>query len=393
MTSDVVIPMLDAALVGAYGRRLGGDLPSLTLTPLPEPDARLLRLLHRRHVYSVPFENLDTAIVHATIPHDVVHAARKVCEQQRGGFCYELNGALSALLSSLGFDDVTLLSCRIWRAGREFGPPLSHVALLVCVGGTAWLCDVGNGRALVEPVAFEHGLVQAEGQDGEAYLMRRLGEGETDADGAPCKSGGGSSSSGGDGGGSSSSGGDGPAPGETWRLYELLPPSTTTTRPGDEETKVDDVCAGIPVPPGYGSLRCVMEVATSPVPFSAFAERCAATQTAADSPFTKGLVCTRRVPGAEGGALGGRVTLASGPWAGREGVAAAEAGSGPGSESWVLSERDRPGGERRITRITGLARLKEVLRERFGVVLPEEEDGRGGGEGERGEGGRGKKPS
>ncbi len=50
-----------------------------------------LRKLHERHLYSVPFENLD--IGRRPIVIDEAAFVRKIVEERRGGFCYELMGA------------------------------------------------------------------------------------------------------------------------------------------------------------------------------------------------------------------------------------------------------------------------------------------------------------
>ena len=51
----------------------------------------------------MPFENLD---IHRGVPIELAEPALldKIVRRRRGGFCCELNGAFSALLSALGFD-------------------------------------------------------------------------------------------------------------------------------------------------------------------------------------------------------------------------------------------------------------------------------------------------
>jgi hypothetical protein len=69
----------------AYLNRIGYSGP-LRIT------SETLRLLHTCHLETVPFENLDIWRSRE-IPMDQEAFARKVIEGQRGGFCYELNGA------------------------------------------------------------------------------------------------------------------------------------------------------------------------------------------------------------------------------------------------------------------------------------------------------------
>ncbi len=119
--------------------------------------AGTLRELHRRHMLSVPFENLD--IGRRPIVIDEAVFVRKVVEERRGGFCYELNGAFAALLRDLGFG-VTLLSAGVAREKGGFGPEYDHLALLVDIDGERWLADVGFGDGFVLPLRFETGIEQ-----------------------------------------------------------------------------------------------------------------------------------------------------------------------------------------------------------------------------------------
>src|SRR5438477_10211425 len=87
-----------------------------------------LRDLQRAFLLSVPFENLD---IHFGRPIEIGPNAvyRKVIEDRRGGFCYELNGLFYDLLSGIGFD-VTLLGATMMRDGRA-GTPMGHLVLKV----------------------------------------------------------------------------------------------------------------------------------------------------------------------------------------------------------------------------------------------------------------------
>ncbi len=84
------------------------------------PTAETLRKIHRAHMLSVPFENLDI-YMKRPIELDLDSIFRKVVQRNRGGFCYELNGLFSELLRSLGYR-VTMLSARVARPDGGFGP-------------------------------------------------------------------------------------------------------------------------------------------------------------------------------------------------------------------------------------------------------------------------------
>ncbi|MEL6256920.1 MAG: arylamine N-acetyltransferase, partial [Bacteroidota bacterium] len=81
--------------IQAYLNRIGyeGNL---------EPNLRLLRELQSQHIYQIPFENLDIHYGREIIL-DKEKIFQKVMEEQRGGFCYELNGLFYFLLEKLGY--------------------------------------------------------------------------------------------------------------------------------------------------------------------------------------------------------------------------------------------------------------------------------------------------
>ncbi|MFG2191590.1 arylamine N-acetyltransferase [Streptomyces sp. NPDC048639] len=87
----------------------------------------------------------------------------KVVRARRGGFCYELNGAFAALLTSLGWS-VTLLAARVFTEPGRVGPPYDHMALRVenPDGGEPWLADVGFGDHSHHPLRFADRADQAD---------------------------------------------------------------------------------------------------------------------------------------------------------------------------------------------------------------------------------------
>jgi N-hydroxyarylamine O-acetyltransferase len=125
------------------------------------PTAEVLRDLHRSHMFTVPFENLDIHIPR-TIVCDEEHFIHKIVNQRRGGFCYELNGAFAALLRALGFK-VTLLSARVPCADGSDGPEFDHLTLRVELN-EPWLADVGFGDSFLEPLRLQLELEQLQGE-------------------------------------------------------------------------------------------------------------------------------------------------------------------------------------------------------------------------------------
>lgn len=112
-------------------------------------DIATLRSLQRHHLRTVPFENLDIPLGRL-IDLDVEHIVRKVVNDRRGGFCYELNGGFGALLDALGFE-VALLEARVYNDG-DVGIHYDHLTLAVSIGSERHLTDVGFGAFSDEPL-------------------------------------------------------------------------------------------------------------------------------------------------------------------------------------------------------------------------------------------------
>ncbi len=153
--------------VQAYLRRIRCHEPLILGAGCPSID--LLRSLHRAHLFTVPFENLDIGLRREIIC-DESRILHKIVNQRRGGFCYELNGASAALLRALGFR-VTLLSGRVAREDGSYGPEFDHLTLRVDLE-ESWLADVGFGDGFLEPLRLESGVEQP--QNGRVYRLTSI---------------------------------------------------------------------------------------------------------------------------------------------------------------------------------------------------------------------------
>ena len=112
------------------------------------PTETVLRSLHRKHMLSIPFENLDVHL-HRPIVLNQSAFYNKIVNHHRGGFCYELNGSFGHLLRKLGFK-VSMLSARVAMKNGNFGSEFDHMTLLVQLK-QPWLADVGFGDSFTEP--------------------------------------------------------------------------------------------------------------------------------------------------------------------------------------------------------------------------------------------------
>ena len=114
-----------------------------------------LTALARRHVCSVPFENLDVQLGR-TLTTRTEDAYDKIVEGERGGWCYEQNAVFGWALSEIGFD-VTRVSAAVLREQRGEAATASHLCLLVSWPGSGvrYLADVGFGGSLFGPIPLE----------------------------------------------------------------------------------------------------------------------------------------------------------------------------------------------------------------------------------------------
>jgi N-hydroxyarylamine O-acetyltransferase len=133
------------------------------------PTADTLARLHRAHMCSVPFENLDIPL-RRPIVLALPALFDKIVRRRRGGFCYELNALFAWCLQALGFG-VEMLSARVFNAGAP-GPEFDHMLLLVS-GSEPSIADVGFGDSFLEPLPLGHG---EQVQQGRSYRLVEQGE-------------------------------------------------------------------------------------------------------------------------------------------------------------------------------------------------------------------------
>lgn len=149
-------------VVAAYAERLGHAGPL-------RPDLATLRSIHRAWRTRVPYENVDIQLGRS-IELGADALVDKFVRRRRGGFCYEMNGALALLLRGIGFE-VAFCEGAVLRETRGESMWGNHVGLLVELDGETWLADTGIGDAFLEPLPFREGSHE---QDGGTYRVERL---------------------------------------------------------------------------------------------------------------------------------------------------------------------------------------------------------------------------
>ena len=160
--------------IRTYLERIGYDKPVRL-------DIESLFGLHRTHLLTVPFENLD---IQQGKPIQLSERALwdKIVIRKRGGFCYELNGLFAWLLKQIGFE-VRYLNARVYNNKGTRGREFDHLTLLVRIPSqdVNWLADVGFGDSFFEPLRFGYNGEQLQGSrayrletvDGGFDLLRR----------------------------------------------------------------------------------------------------------------------------------------------------------------------------------------------------------------------------
>ena len=143
-----------ASASDAYLARLG-----LEAEP---PSAEALFRLHRAHVERVPYETLWIHLGESW-GVDVAGSFDRIANRQRGGYCFHLNGAFSALLSSLGYHVQRHVGGVHGADGPTGDEMTNHLVLTVhdlsdeTNPDGAWYVDAGLGDALHEPLPLRAG--------------------------------------------------------------------------------------------------------------------------------------------------------------------------------------------------------------------------------------------
>lgn len=134
----------------AYLQRIGYD-------GALSPETAVLDAIHLAHATRISFENLDILLGRA-IQVDLESIQHKLVYGGRGGYCFEHNLLLAAVLEELGFH-VTMLAARV-RLGSDQVRARTHMLLMVELEGARVLADVGFGaKGFLKPLPFQPGEI------------------------------------------------------------------------------------------------------------------------------------------------------------------------------------------------------------------------------------------
>lgn len=139
--------MSDLIDLDAYFRRIN-------YTGSRAPTLETLRALHFAHSTSIPFENL-TVLAGEPVLIDLASLQKKIVGNNRGGYCFEVNGLFAAVLRALGFNVTTLIGRVRWKAPEEVESNRSHMMSLIDLPEGRFLADIGfGGLTMTGPVPF-----------------------------------------------------------------------------------------------------------------------------------------------------------------------------------------------------------------------------------------------
>lgn len=105
-------------------------------------DLALLSDITSRHVAQFSFSSVGP-MLGDDLPLDIESLYRRIVVNRRGGYCFEQNGLLYAVLAELGFNVSLYLARVIYN--EDIHPGLTHRITLVEIDGKRFVADVGFG--------------------------------------------------------------------------------------------------------------------------------------------------------------------------------------------------------------------------------------------------------
>ncbi len=135
-------------------------------------DLSTLSALMSHQLQSIPFENttVQAGKIPSLVPEDIY---AKIVMENRGGYCYEVNGLFAMALSSIGFEWYFAGARPMFYPTRR---PKTHMVVIVTIEGENYLCDTGfGGYSLREPLRVIN-MIETE-QNGDRFSLE-LRDGE-----------------------------------------------------------------------------------------------------------------------------------------------------------------------------------------------------------------------
>lgn len=128
---------------------------------------------HRLHNFNIPFENLDiiAGIYH---PLSADNWIPRILHNNRGGYCFELNGLFAHLLTTIGFKPVLHNARILFGSNAVFAR--GHQLMTLQLEQQTWLLDVGYRYGIINPIPLVHNIEIT--QYSEVFRLTQLDSGE-----------------------------------------------------------------------------------------------------------------------------------------------------------------------------------------------------------------------
>ena len=125
--------------------------------------------LHRAHVHTFPFANVDILLGtrYGVAPDDVQD---RLVRRHRGGYCFDHAQIFAAAAEHLGFE----VTRHLGRVHSEHNSR-THMTVMVRIDGERWLCDPGFGFSLNTPILVADGAESSAA--GRTFTLTEAGEG------------------------------------------------------------------------------------------------------------------------------------------------------------------------------------------------------------------------
>jgi N-hydroxyarylamine O-acetyltransferase len=135
------------------------------------PDLETLVALHRAHLLAIPYDNLEIQLGRENTLSDRAFAD-KLVRRQRGGWCYEMNGLFTAILSEIGFtvSRVGGAVARDLQGDESIG---NHMVALVDLD-RRYVADVGLSDGPLDPFPLEERRWKERGLE---FRLEKLSDG------------------------------------------------------------------------------------------------------------------------------------------------------------------------------------------------------------------------
>lgn len=123
------------------------------------PTLATLETITALHPAVIPFENLNP-LLGLPVELDLKAIEKKLLGEKRGGYCYEHNLLLGAVLRELDFPVKNLAARVLWNNPDGANQAPTHMLLAVEISGASYIVDAGFGMTLTGPLRLRADVEQ-----------------------------------------------------------------------------------------------------------------------------------------------------------------------------------------------------------------------------------------